>query len=117
MDRSDIVTLYSDSITFDNYGVPVKSRTARDVFCKVESVTRAEFFEAGRAGLKPEYRITMFSGDYQDESIAGYKDRIYSIYRTFYGKNDDVELYVERKTGTDITITTGGGDNGTENTG
>lgn len=117
MDRSDIVTLYSDSITFDDYGVPVKSRTARDVFCKVDSVTRAEFFEAGRSGLKPEYRITMFSGDYQGESIAWYKDRIYSVYRTYVAKTDIIELYVERKSGTDITITTGGGGNGTENTG
>ena len=59
----------------------------------------------------------MFSGDYQGESIAGYKDRIYSVYRTYVAKTDIIELYVERKSGTDITITTGGGGNGTENTG
>lgn len=108
MDRSDIITLYADTVTYDDYGVAVKTRTARDVFCKVDSVTRAEFFEAGRSGLNPEYRITMFFGDYEGETIVGYNGRNYSVYRTFQAKTDIIELYVERRAGTDITISTGG---------
>ena len=106
MDRSDIITLYADTVTYDNYGVAVKTRTSRDVFCKVDSVTRAEFFEAGRSGLNPEYRITMFFGDYEGETIVGYNGRNYSVYRTYQAKTDIIELYVERRAGTDITITT-----------
>ena len=109
MDRSDIITLYKDTVTYDDYGVAVKTRTGREVFCKVDSVTRSEFFEAGRAGLNPEYRITMFFGDYEGEAIVGYNGRNYSVYRTYQAKTDIIELYVERKAGTDITI---GGDNG-----
>lgn len=114
MDRSDLITLYADTITYDDYGVAVKTRTSREVFCKVDSVTRAEFFDAGRSGLKPEYRITMFFGDYEGETIVGYNDRIYSVYRTYQAKTDIIELYVERKSGTDVTITTssGGGNDG-----
>ena len=108
MDRSDIITLYADTVSYDDYGVAVKTRTARDVYCKVDSVTRAEFFEAGRSGLNPEYRITMFFGDYEGETIVGYNGRNYSVYRTFQAKTDIIELYVERRAGTDITITTGG---------
>ena len=113
MDRSDIITLYKDTVTYDDYGVAVKTRTGREVFCKVDSVTRSEFFEAGRAGLNPEYRITMFFGDYEGEALVGYNGRNYSVYRTYQAKTDIIELYVERKAGTDITITTssgGGGD-------
>lgn len=106
MDRSDIITLYADTVTYDDYGVAVKTRTSRDVFCKVDSVTRAEFFEAGRSGLNPEYRITMFFGDYEGETIVGYNGRNYSVYRTYQAKTDIIELYVERRAGTDITITT-----------
>lgn len=106
MDRSDIVNLYADSISYDEYGVARKTRTSREVFCKVDSVTRAEFFEAGRAGLNPEYRITMFFGDYNGETVVGYKGRTYSVYRTYQAKTDIIELYVERK----------GGTNGEENT-
>ena len=115
MDRSDIITLYADTVTYDDYGVAVKTRTSRDVFCKVDSVTRAEFFEAGRSGLNPEYRITMFFGDYEGETIVGYNGRNYSVYRTYQAKTDIIELYVERRAGTDITITTTtttGGNNG-----
>ena len=107
MDRSDIITLYADTVTYNDYGVAVKTRTSRDVFCKVDSVTRAEFFEAGRSGLNPEYRITMFFGDYEGETIVGYNGRNYSVYRTYQAKTDIIELYVERRAGTDITITTG----------
>lgn len=106
MDRSDIITLYADTVTYDDYGVAVKTRTSRDVYCKVDSVTRAEFFEAGRSGLNPEYRITMFFGDYEGETIVGYNGRNYSVYRTYQAKTDIIELYVERRAGTDITITT-----------
>lgn len=101
MDRSDVINLYADIVTFDDYGVARKARTARQVFCKVDSVTRAEFFEAGRQGLNPEYRITMFSGDYDGETIVGYKGRMYSVYRTYFAKTDIIELYVERQGGTD----------------
>lgn len=101
MDRSDIVNLYTDVINYDDYGVARKTRTSKQVYCKVDSVTRAEFFDAGKAGLKPEYRITMFFGDYDGETVVGYKGRLYSVYRTYLAKTDIIELYVERQGGTD----------------
>lgn len=123
MDRSDTINLYSDTITYDEYGVAQKVRVAKEVFCKVDSVTRTEFFEAGRNGLKPEFRITMFVGDYDGESIVGYKGRTYSVYRTFLAKTDIIELYVERQTGSDTAEPTPeptpepGDNNGEENSG
>lgn len=107
MDRSDIVTLYAESITRDAFGVSQRTTTKRDVFCKVESVTRAEFFDAGRSGLNPEYRITMFFGDYNGETVVGYKGRTYSVYRTYIAKTDTIELYVERKGGTNAAENNG----------
>lgn len=99
MDRSDVINLYADAITYDSLGVAHHNQTARQVFCKVDSITRAEFFDAGRSGLNPEYRITMFFGDYQGESLAGYNGALYSVYRTYKAKTDIIELYVERKGG------------------
>ena len=100
MDRSDVVTLYADSISYDAYGVAKKTRTAKDVFCNVSYVSRNEFFEGGRSGLNPEFRITMFFGDYNGEQVVGYKGRLYSVYRVYQGKTDTIELYVERQGGT-----------------
>lgn len=100
MDRSDVITLLSTVRTQDAYGVWREVETGRDVFCQVDSVTRAEFFEGGRNGLNPAFRITMFFADYNDETSLVYKDKPYSIYRTYIGRNDTIELYVERKGGT-----------------
>ena len=77
-----------------------ETETGRDVFCQVDSVTRAEFFDGSRSGLNPEFRMTMFFGDYNDERTLIYKDKAYAVYRTYIGRNDTIELYVERKGGT-----------------
>ena len=95
-----MITLYADTVTYDDYGVAKKVRTGKDVYAKVDSVTRSEFFEAGRSGLNPEYRITMFFGDYSGETVVGYRGKMYSVYRTYQAKTDVLELYVERKGGT-----------------
>lgn len=99
MDRSDVITLLSTVKQQDDYGVWRETETGHDVFCQVDSVTRAEFFEGGRNGLNPEFRMTMFFVDYNDEKTLLYRGKAYSIYRTYMGKNDTIELYVERKGG------------------
>lgn len=99
MDRSDIVTLVAVTQARDEFGVWKATKTTRDVFCSIDSVTRAEFFDGGRAGLNPEYKITMFFGDYEGEQTVIYNDRAYGVYRTYHAKTDVIELYVERKGG------------------
>lgn len=105
MDRSEVVTLVAVTQTQDAYGVWRATETKRDVFCNVGSVTRAEFFDAGRSGLNPEYRITMFFGDYNGERTVIYNGKAYSVYRTYHAKTDDIEIYVEKKGG----VNNGGG--------
>ena len=100
MDRSEVITLLTTTRTQDAYGVWTETATGRDVFCQVDSVTRAEFFEGGRNGLNPQYRFTMFCGDYNGETVVIYKDLPYSVYRTYLARTDTIELYVERKGGT-----------------
>ena len=100
MDRSEVITLLSTTKEQNDYGVWVETPTSRDVFCQVDSVTRAEFFDGGRNGLNPEFRMTMFFGDYDGEQMLIYNGKSYSVYRTYKGRNDTIELYVERKGGT-----------------
>jgi SPP1 family predicted phage head-tail adaptor len=78
-------------------GITVRVKT---VFCNVNSVSRNEFFEAGRNGLNPEFVFTMFFGDYEGEHTLIYNGLAYAVYRTYRGRNDTIELYVERKGGT-----------------
>lgn len=99
MDRSSLIALVNESQTQDANGVWRTTRTERTVFAKIESVTRAEFFEGGRNGLNPEFKFTMFFGDYEDEREVVWNGKHYGIYRVYYGKNDTIELYAERKGG------------------
>lgn len=100
MDKSDVIALVAETETKDAYGVYQKATQEREVFCQVDSVTRSEFFEAGRNGLNPEYRFTMFAGDYNGERTVKYNGKTYGIYRTYRGRSDSIELYAERKGGT-----------------
>lgn len=99
MDRSEVITLLSTTKTQNDFGVWEETVTSKDVFCQVDSVTRQEFFEGGRNGLNPEFRMTMFFGDYDGERELIYKGKPFSVYRTFHGRTDTIELYVERKGG------------------
>lgn len=100
MDRSDVISLVSSEKSQNDFGVWVETETSRDVFCQVDSVTGAEFFEGGRNGLNPEFRFKMFSGDYNGERDVIYRGNQYAVYRTYTARNDEIELYVERKGGT-----------------
>lgn len=100
MDRSDVIELVTVTRTQDEYGIWRTSETTKKVFCQVDSVTQSEFFEAGRNGLNPEFRFTVFFGDYSNEPIVIYKGNRYAVYRTYLTRNDRLELYVERKGGT-----------------
>lgn len=122
MDRSDVITLISESYEQDENGVwrntgdywkdengdfildengqRIRLGGTREVFAQVDSVTASEFFEGGRNGLNPEYRFTMFAYDYNGERIVKYDGQFYAVYRTYFAKTDIIELYAERKGGT-----------------
>ena len=100
MDRSSQIALLATTKSQNDYGVWVETTTSRNVFCQVDSVTRAEFFDGGRNGLNPEFRMTLFFGDYDGEKLVMYNGKTYSVYRTFQARNDTIELYCERKGGT-----------------
>ena len=99
MDRSEQITLIGENRTQDDFGVWRMTETETTVFCQVDSVTRDEFFEAGRNGLNPEYRFTLFYADYNGERTVVYKGNRYGVYRTYHARTDVLELYVERKGG------------------
>lgn len=94
-----VINLFTTTYAKNAYGVSVGTSTKTQVFCQVHSISRSEFFDAGRNGLNPSYEFTVFKGDYNGETICEYNGETYSIYRT-YEVGDYIELYVERKGGT-----------------
>lgn len=99
MDRSNVITLIGEAFTENEYGVQIPVETRHDVYCNVTSVSLSEWSEGGRLGLNPEFRMTMFAPDYQGEKVLEFNGVRYAIYRTYYGRNDTLDLYVERRSG------------------
>ena len=100
MDRSDEIKLITETWAEDTYGVLQPTETTKTVFCDVGSVTGSEIAEFGRNGINPELRMTMFRYDYGGQRIVEYNGDRYSVYRTYFARNDTIELYVERRGGT-----------------
>ena len=100
MDRSDVITLIKTTYTRDQYGIDQPAETGREIFCQVDSVTRAEFYDAGRNGLNPEFKFTVFGPDYDGEEVIQYNGLRYAVVRTYRTRSDSMELYAERKGGT-----------------
>ena len=107
MDRSNVIKLISITKEQDANGIWQETLSYNEVFCDVSSVSANEFFDGGRNGLNPEYRITMFFGDYNGETLLEYDGNTYAVYRTYKGRTDTIELYVERKGGTNGKHQTG----------
>ena len=95
---SDVLTLVAETFTTDAYGNQVASETEKEVYCEVYSISKNEFFSAGREGHRPSFRFDVFFGDYSGEQIAEYNGTRYYIYRT-YRNNDTMELYAEMRVG------------------
>lgn len=99
MDRSHTVDLIARRYEPDALGQSLPVETVRTVFCRVESISRAEWYDAGRSGRKPQYKLTLLRYDYADEPVAALNGVRYSVYRTYLGKGETMELYLEEKAG------------------
>ena len=101
--RSDLVGLIK--VTFptgqrDANGNQLEvESTVKEIFCEYESVTQSEYFAASQQGLKAEYKLKVHEFDYDDEQIAVFRGKRYSIYRTYLGKTEIIELYLGVKAG------------------
>lgn len=74
--------------------------TEREIFARMDSVGRSEFYAAGEAGFRPEMRFTVFQAEYQGEDRLKWNGNAYAVYRTYHVPGtDDLELYVQREVG------------------
>ena len=99
MDRSVVIYLIDNQPYQDNLGIWQDNETERKVFAEVTSVSQSEWFEGGRNGLNPQLRFRVFRYDYNGEKVLKYDDVYYTIYRTYVGRDELIDLYTEFKKG------------------
>ena len=88
----------------DADGNAITKRYKRDVFCKVRSVTRNEFYQAGQQDLHPDIVITISDRvDYNDEKLVAYDQKLYDVIRTEW-TGDEVALTLTERIGEKYTL-------------
>lgn len=89
----------TDKPVRDNNGNISYTEEKRKRFCKVRSVSRSEFYDAGTQSLKPEFSFLLSSViDYKGERELEYRGKRYVITRTDFS-GDGVELIAAEKIG------------------
>lgn len=96
---NDIAFLIDTTTEYDEIGNPVSETEEKRVFVSVYSASQTEFFRGGQSGLKPEYKLVLFCGDYDGQEYVKYNNVVYSIYRTFLKDDEFIELYLTKKVG------------------
>lgn len=95
----DEITLIKTTYEKDALKQQVGTEVSRVLLCQIGSISASEFFDAGRNGIKAQFRATVFPPDYEGELTAEYRGKRYGIYRTYLAKDDALELYLEAKAG------------------
>ena len=98
MDMESTCDLINKVMSTDSVGYPTATETKTTVFCKIKSINRNEFFDAGKAGIVPEYQFSINALEYSGQRELEYNGVRYGIYRV-YESTDYIDLYAEYKGG------------------
>ena len=98
--RDGVCELIKTENVRDENGIIVQNEIRKDCVCRISSVSMTEFYEGGRNGLKPEYRVDIFRGDYEGEKEVELEGRRLFVYRVYESDLDTMELYLESRGGT-----------------
>lgn len=104
----DVIKLLSFTFETDSYGNQVETVTERQVFCRVRSISRSEFYQAAQTDLHPEYVFTISNyRDYEGEQELMYRDwtgqeHRFNILRTYRSESDELEIIAGEKIGAQI---------------
>ena len=99
MDRTAILTLIGVTHKKDELNQYITEERRRDVFCTVHSISGAEWFDAGRSGVKAQLKVKVFAPEYDGETIVELAGKRLAVYRSYLAKNEQMELYLEEKAG------------------
>lgn len=93
------IKLIAETFAADSIGNQTATETNKTVYAEIASVSQSEFFQAGQSGLKPDYKVIMWSFEYNGENIIEYDSKRYNVYRTFLRTDEKIELYLTQKAG------------------
>ena len=101
MEKTDVISLVGVKHERDGRRQQVpKEQPAREIFCSIKSITRAEWAAVGHRGMKPALCAVVWADEYNGELTTVYGGQRYGVYRTYQPNPEEIELYLEKKAGT-----------------
>ncbi|TDO77686.1 SPP1 family predicted phage head-tail adaptor [Halanaerobium saccharolyticum] len=82
MRYNKIIHLISTTITQDEWGNEIETRTERKVFANENSIGSSEYYNAASQGLRPEVKFEIRSVEYDGEKEIKFDGTIYNIIRS-----------------------------------
>lgn len=96
----DLIYLIALSYSQDEIGQMVATERRTPVWASIQSVSRAEWMQAGQQGLNPSLMVSTPIVNYSSEEQVEVGGKRYAVYRTYFNRNSDmVELYLTEKAG------------------
>ncbi|MBG9983340.1 phage head closure protein [Aerococcaceae bacterium DSM 111022] len=92
---NDEVTLITKNEKQDKYKNVIYDEERITILCREESITRAEFYNAGREGHKPSVTLVIHPYEYFRQQELEYKGQRYRVIRTFSDDIEELELVCE----------------------
>lgn len=97
--KNEMITLISITTTQDADGFNVETRTERNVFGDVRSVSGQEFYQTGLLNIQAELDVTIWHSEYNGEKLAKVNGKTYVVYRTYRSSIDEIELKLAERGG------------------
>lgn len=92
------LTLVTEKYIQDDIGNEISSKTEKTLAAEVQSITRSEFFAAGKEGYQPELVAVVHYADYDGEPICLIDGSCYQVYRSYTNYETEMtELYLQRQ--------------------
>lgn len=74
-------------------------KNKKEVYCKVNSISRNEFYKASTGGFKPSLVFTVHLFEYENEEKVEFYGVTYNVIRTYMINTEEIELTCEKVLG------------------
>lgn len=88
----DLIVLLKETGKNDSEGYFISNMRRHEVFAKIKSVGRTEFYQSMRSGVKLSATFEIEASEYDAESLIEYNGKTYNVERSFNVTLDVIQL-------------------------
>lgn len=95
MSYDHVITLVREAYKKDNLRQTIRdpeNDVKTEVFCRLKSITRSEFYRAAVAGLRPEFVFVIHSFEYNGEQRVIFEGQEYQVLRAYQDEKNPEEI-------------------------